>query len=487
MKRGVGIRRSWSRHRFRKPLWWQDVRFQVVAVLVAGILVSGLLFSGILLWQSSDTEHQLHAAQAWMNEGKMAWATQSLEALTEKHPDFFEGWVALGQCYLEANELDKAQQALDTAMAIRSREKEFSLEQEDMKILVGFSEATLLRLQHRYSAAETLLLKLYETYPQQPALKHALWDLYYQWGLWHLKQDPNPRKALFYLQEAQSFVTRFRYDRQMQDAIETATIRQYTLIQAQQASLEQRRHFLQEVLTYHYSHTLLSNLAQLEMEAKHPLQSLAYLQQAYQLMPNRYALHYSQALETALKIYRDQGKTQKAQAIQDTLTQIQSQLKREGNPLPYPLKVTIAQVQAKLLNTQTKEWTPEIILHLENKGQIPIPFIQFKIRLAAGQDVLQTYYEHLATPLLPFHKGSLPHRLSVTEDHRYLLQRIPQAQLQVEVWAAFEEGKEAPWFLMTKTTQPLKIQALKKAPALAKPKTAKQSSSQKQTLPSKTI
>jgi tetratricopeptide (TPR) repeat protein len=433
-----GRRKPWQR------AWWKEPKWQVVSILGAAVLLSGLVFSGVLLLDASNSQDHLHQAKQFMEEGKVAWATKDLEALTEEHPDLYEAWIDLGQCYLELNELEKAEASFEAAMAIRTKHKGLDYHSQD--VLTILAESKLLRLQHRYKEAEGLLLRAYETHPSNRDLKHALWDVYYQWGLWRLEKDADPLKALAVLENAQAFVTRYRYDVKLQDAIEVAVNRQYQRLTDTGASIKDRRRFLAHALSKHYSHTLLAKLAEVEADDKHPQESLLYLQQAYTLMPRLYALRYAKAVENALKGALIQGNQRQARSLKTRLDKLQRQIKLQKTHLPYAVAVGVMTLDLKQLNPKTGEWSPKVSVRLQNKGASEVPFTKVKLHLFSGKQTLDTYYERLKTPLTAARSVGSTQVIQLSDEHHYMVQRLEQGRLSLEVFIAFDESKDAQWY-----------------------------------------
>jgi tetratricopeptide (TPR) repeat protein len=436
--RQAGRRKPWQR------AWWKEPKWQVVSILGAAVLLSGLVFSGVLLLDASNSQDHLQQAKQLMEEGKVAWAAKDLETLTEEHPDLYEAWIDLGQCYLELNELDKAEAAFEAAMAIRTKHK--GVQHHSQDVLTILAESKLLRLQHRYKEAEGLLLRAYETHPSNRDLKHALWDVYYQWGLWRLENDADPLKALAVLENAQAFVTRYRYDVKLQDAIEVAVNRQYQRLQETETPLTDRRIFLTHALSKHYSHTLLAKLAEVEAEDKHPQESLLYLQQAYTLMPRLYALRYAKALEDALKGALIQGNQRQARSLKARLDKLQRQIKIQKTHLPYSVAVGVTALDVKQLNPKTGEWSPKVSVRLQNKGASEVPFTKVKLRLFSGKHTLDTYYERLKTPLTAVRSVGSTQVIQLSDEHHYMVQRLEYGRLSLEVFIAFDESKDAQWY-----------------------------------------
>jgi tetratricopeptide (TPR) repeat protein len=436
--RQAGRRKPWQR------AWWKEPKWQVVSILGAAVLLSGLVFSGVLLLDASNSQDHLHQAKQFMEEGKVAWAAKDLEALTEEHPDLYEAWIDLGQCYLELNELEKAEAAFEAAMAIRTKNK--GVQHHSQDVLTILAESKLLRLQHRYKEAEGLLLRAYETHPSNRDLKHALWDVYYQWGLWRLENDADPLKALAVLENAQAFVTRYRYDVKLQDAIEVAVNRQYQRLTDTGTSIKERRRFLAHALSKHYSHTLLAKLAEVEAEDKHPQVSLLYLQQAYTLMPRLYALRYSKALEDALKGALIQGNQRQARSLKARLDNLQRQIRIQKTHLPYSVAVDITALDVKQLNPKTGEWLPKVSVRLQNKGASEVPFTKVKLHLFSGKHTLDTYYERLKTPLTAAKSLGSTQVIQLSDEHHYMVQRLEYGRLSLEVFIAFDESKDAQWY-----------------------------------------
>lgn len=436
--RQSGRRKPWER------AWWKEPKWQVVSILGAAVLLSGLVFSGVLLLDASNSQDHLHQAKQFMEEGKVAWAAKDLEALTEEHPDLYEAWIDLGQCYLELNELEKAEAAFEAAMAIRTKRKSVDYQSQD--VLTILAESKLLRLQHRYKEAEGLLLRVYETQPNNHDLKHALWDVYYQWGLWRLEHDADPLQALAVLENAQAFVTRYRYDVKLQDAIEVAVNRQYQRLEDTAASLKERRSFLAYALSKHYSHTLLAKLAQVEADDKHSHESLLYLQQAYTLMPRLYALRYAKALDDALKVALIQGDQRQARSLKARLERLQRQIRIQKTHLPYSVVVGVTALSVKQLNPKTGEWSPKVSVRLQNKGASEVPFTKVKLRLFSGKQTLDTYYERLKTPLTAAKSVGSTQIIQLNSEHHYMVQRLDQGRLSLDVFIAFDESKDAQWY-----------------------------------------
>ncbi|MFN7310181.1 MAG: tetratricopeptide repeat protein [Vampirovibrionales bacterium] len=436
--RQAGRRKPWQR------AWWKEPKWQVVSILGAAVLLSGLVFSGVLLLDASNSQDYLHQAKQFMEEGKVAWAAKDLEALTEEHPDLYEAWIDLGQCYLELNELEKAEAAFEAAMAIRTKNK--GVQHHSQDVLTILAESKLLRLQHRYKEAEGLLLRAYETHPSNRDLKHALWDVYYQWGLWRLENDADPLKALAVLENAQAFVTRYRYDVKLQDAIEVAVNRQYQRLTDTGTSIKERRRFLAHALSKHYSHTLLAKLAEVEAEDKHPQVSLLYLQQAYTLMPRLYALRYSKALEDALKGALIQGNQRQARSLKARLDNLQRQIRIQKTHLPYSVAVGVTALGVKQLNPKTGEWSPKVSVRLQNKGASEVPFTKVKLHLFSGKHTLDTYYERLKTPLTAAKSLGSTQVIQLSDEHHYMVQRLEYGRLSLEVFIAFDESKDAQWY-----------------------------------------
>ena len=440
--------------------WWKEPKWQVVSILGAAMLLSALVFSGVLLLDASNSQDHLHQAKQFMEEGKVAWAVKDLEALVEEHPDLYEAWIDLGQCYLELNELEKAEAAFEAAMAIRTKHQGYNPNSPNQNtptqpqdVLTRLAESKLLRLQHRYIEAEGLLLQAYESQPNNRDLKHALWDVYYQWGLWRLEHDADPLEALAVLENAQVFVTRYRYDVKLQDAIEVALTRQYQALEDAHASLSQRRLFLSQALSKHYSHTLLAQLAQVEAEDAHPKESLRLLERAYTLMPRLYALRFAKALEEALKTALIQGDQHQARYLNTRLKRLQHQLSLHKNQLPYALSVSVTNLGFKQFNPNTGEWSPKVGVRLQNKGASSVPFTKIKLRLFSGKQTLETYYERLKTPLSASKTVGSTQVIQLATESHYMVQRLEQGRLSVDVFVAFEESKTAQWYSMGRFTQ----------------------------------
>jgi len=280
-----------------------------------------------------------------------------------------------------------------------------------------------------------------------------LWDVYYQWGLWRLQHDAEPIKALAVFENAQAFVTRYRYDVKLQAAIEVALTRQYQQLENAHASLSQRRHFLSQALSKHYSHTLLAQLAQVEAEDAHPKESLRLLEQAYTLMPRLYALRYAKALEDALKMAMSEGDTRQARYLNSRLERLQHQLSLHKNQRPYAVSASVTNLSFKQFNPKTGEWSPQVVVRLQNKGASSVPFTKIKVRLFSGKQTLDTYYERLKTPLSAFKTVGSTQVLQLTTESHYMVQRLEQGRLSVDVFVAFEESKTAQWYPVGAFTQ----------------------------------
>jgi tetratricopeptide (TPR) repeat protein len=480
-------RRATVRRRKRGPAWWKEPQWQLVLILSAAVLLSSLVFSGVLLIDASNTQNRLMQSKQYIEEGKVAWAATQLERLTEENPTHYEAWIYLGQCYLELNELEKAENAFQSAMAIRTQQVGTNPKEKD--VLGRLAESKILRIQHRYKEAESILLDLYERHPQSHDLRVALWDVYYQWGMWVLETEDNPEKALNLLQEAQPFITRFRYDVPLQKALAKAVQERHTQMVEENAPLPQQMAFLKESLSYHYSHETLSTLADLEMRLNHPTQSFVYLENAYALKPDLYALRYLQTLQERLNLAQAQGNRSTAYRLQLQVKGVQNRIKQSKNQIPYPVAVSLKQFDAFILDKRTGEWRPHVLLHLSNAGNAPIPFIKLKCRLYSDKDTLQVYYQRLEAPL-PAHdkvRGIRPVSLPLNE--RYMVQRLHQGVLSLEVFASFEESEQGMWFPIYKTSKTVvnpKQWELPNIPWESKPKPEK-TPSRPSTLPSQTI
>ena len=492
-------RRTLVRRRKRGPAWWKEPHWQLVLILSGAVVLSSLVFSGVLLIDASNTQNRLMQSKRYMEEGKVAWAATQLERLTEENPTHYEAWIYLGQCYLELNELEKAENAFQSAMAIRTQEVGGNPKEKD--VLGRLAESKILRIQHRYKEAEAILLDLYETHPQSHDLKVALWDVYYQWGMWVLEAEDNPEKALTLLQEAQPFITRFRYDLPLQTALAKAVQERYAQLLEKNASLSQQQVFLNESLRYHYSHETLSTLADLEAHLNHPTQSFRYLTEAYTLKPDVYALRYLQALQEQSNTAQAQGNFKVVNRLKSQMKAVQSHIKQQKASLPYAVSVSMKIFQAKIVDARTGEWSPHVIFNLQNHSTENVSFIKLKCRLYSAEDTLATSYHRLTIPLRPRGKVGAIQMIQLPSQARYMVQRLPQGMLSLEVFASFEESEQGTWFPLYQTSKTVvnpKQWELPNIPWESKPSTkpkpkfnsdskSNPASTQPSTLPSQTI
>jgi tetratricopeptide (TPR) repeat protein len=435
----------------RGPAWYLQPKWQVTGVLVGALVMASLLFTGALLLNYTQTNDHIVQAKQLMSEGKLAWAAREFEAVVEQNPKAYMAWVYLGQCYLELNDVEKAENAFESAMAIRRNAELKETDPKQLDLVSTVARAKILSLQEKFKEAEVLLTTAYEAHAGNDDLKLALWDVYNQWGKWHLNHDDDPQKALNLFQQARSFVTRYRYDMKLQNAMTEAIEKAYDrLLKDPKSSLEERRGFLLSALEAHYSHALLARLARVESELGHEDNALQTLRQAYTLSPKLYGLRYAKALDVAKRSARKSGDDTAAAQYNDQLAELNEALKAEseqGVSLPYDVTLTLTEFEGELLDERTGEWSPKLAFTVANQeAEETVDLLRMRIRLSSGRKTLFQQYEELKQPLAPKGEMAASQPITVKVENTFTLQQLDEGMLRCEVAVTFEEGNQATWF-----------------------------------------
>jgi tetratricopeptide (TPR) repeat protein len=427
--------------------WLRQTRWQVGFILVIAISLAGLIFSAVMLITYASTQDRLHQARQLMDEGKMAWAQRDLKALTEEQPELYTAWLYLGQCYLELNDVEQAEQAFESAMAARLHHQ-YAKNAKDP--IASLAQARLLRIKNRYVEAEKLLTKAYELHPTHQELKQALWELYYHWGYTRLESGSPPQDVLLMFQKAQAFVTRYRYDARLQAAISEALEAHYRKLEEQNASIRDRQAFLQDALREHYSHGLLALSSELAYQQKDREQATRHMKAAFALKPELYALRYISLLDEAHK--HASGDYQLF--LKAEKHRVQALYKQGKHHMPYDVRFKLLKFEASPMPGSPTEWKPDVQFSLTAaKETEPIPFLRTHTRLSSGGVLLNQQYSRLQTPSLSTAETQASTSLSIAshvfqleEAEPIVLQRLKDGQLMLEVFVSFDNSQDAPWY-----------------------------------------
>jgi|GEM_PF-5671094 len=437
----------------RGPAWYLQPKWQVTTILVGAIVAASLLFTGALFLNYTQTNDHILQAQQLMNEGKLAWAAQELESVVEQDPKAYMAWVYLGQCYLELNDVDKAENAFESAMAIRRNADTSTQSSEELDLVSTLAKAKILGLQNRYKEAEGLLTKLYETHPGNTDLKAALWDVYYRWGTWHLKNENNPEKALELFQQARSFVTRYRYDMTLQNAMTDAIEKSYDrLLKTPETTLATRKKFLESALDMHYSHPLLDRLARVQSEMGEKEKALDTLRQAYALSPTLYGLRYVKSLEIAKGDAQKSGDKKASARYNQSLAEVGKTLQKNDQKsavLPYVIAVSLNTFEADILDAKTGEWQPKLGFTITNQDpDQTVERLRLRVRLSSGGATLFQQYVSLNQALTPKGDMASSQPMTIPVETSFTPQQLKGGILECEIAVTFEEGSRAVWFPM---------------------------------------
>jgi tetratricopeptide (TPR) repeat protein len=424
----------------RRFAWLKETRWQVGLILGGAIGLAGLLFSVVMLVNYSSTQDRIQQAHALMDEGKVAWAADSLKTITEEHPDSYTAWLYLGQCYLELNDVEQAEQAFESAMAIRLNQTMGKASKDPIAVL---AKARLLRIKKRYLEAEKLLLESYELHPKNTELRQALWDLYYQWGYSRLEEGKPSSEVLPMFRKAQTFVSRYRYDAKLQAAISEALEKEYNTMLQKRATLQAKRAFLKEALTANYSHGLLSLAAELEQEQGQLNEALRYLKAAFTLRPELYALRYLALLEAAEK----QVSASQHSVLAAEKARVRLIYQKANAQVPYPIQLSVVAFGATPEVDSPTEWVPNIQLRLKNNDNAPIPLLRLHLRLSSGGKLLSQEYHRMDKM---GEKGSTTPadsiEVSLDSEDRISIQSLQQGRIKLEVFASFDVSQDSKWY-----------------------------------------
>jgi tetratricopeptide (TPR) repeat protein len=147
---------------------------QYSTTVISAILFAGIVFSGFLLFRFTDTDDLLARGRRQLYEGKVAWAAKTFETLVARHKDSYDGYLLLGETYLQLEDRPNAERAFLAATALRGGVKLG----QTTDVMAGIALSKLSVAKGQFLQAEQQLQTLWKNQPGA--------------AQWLLAAQPNP-------------------------------------------------------------------------------------------------------------------------------------------------------------------------------------------------------------------------------------------------------------------------------------------------------
>lgn len=425
-----------------------EPRAQALWLTLSLSLFGLLLLSGALLFRYSDTEDLLSRGKQYLLEGKAAWAAETFRRLVHSSPKVSEGYLRLGQAYLELGEPQLAQQAFETAALLESPAQSLSQTPAQKAI----AQANLAVASGQFASAKTQLLTVLKALPPaspqtnaaQADLNEALATLHTLWGLFLLEEAHQPQQAALRFEEGLSFirpVTATQAERRA--ALVGRTVDALLQAQAYKAQRHgpyaQQKALLLKALGFQYNPVILLKLAQAAQQAGQPQAALSYYEEAFTLEPALVAKPFSLWLQQEEKRLLALGKPQAAQKPAALLKQVVAQ-GLEPISLAWPVMVNALNLTTVVLDKDTGELKPRVQLNLSNQRATALPFVQVKAIFYSGDKPLTT-----AIQTVRLLGAGQSRSLSLQPLDELDVYKLEEGKLKAKVWVAFSEAAKPHW------------------------------------------
>lgn len=461
------LRKNHKRLQYQ-PLFQERPLLVVGLAVVSAIVVASLVFSLLVFIFTPNSNEQLSQAEDLMHEGKTAFASTLLEKLVAKDSNHYVAHIRLGQCYLQLNEVAKAENEFRLAMALRyARSVGANVDADD--VLGNIAQAKLRTLQGHLVDAEAQLMHTYERFPEQSDVKQALWELYTTWGESLLKQK-NYRSSLEKLSLSIDYLNNFDEESTSRTLMDTTLTQWLDTLQAKQAPLTEWEGVFTFSQKHHYSYKTLARLADIYKQHHQLEKAFALYRQAYLLQPDELSLKYglflndllaeAEATDSHVKLaphLREQALQQQRWLQKNVKPAKKAGLQKEstGQANRY-LHATHIHVNTTAIDPKSLELQPNISFNLQNRSAYTLDYVRLFVVIKNKQQV--TLYSKQYTLPYPLEAqgrtGDV--RTVVLESERPLpLLRLPEGQGMVEIWVTLNNDASVTWTPLYKQSHTL--------------------------------
>lgn len=401
---------------------------QFVTTLVSAVVLTGFVFSGFLLFRYTDAQDLLMRGKRYLAQGKVAWAVNTFQTLVHQYPKHFEGYLLLGQAYLDQGYPDKAVAAFRKASRLRPSGD------EDASAFLAMSK--LAMAQGNFEMAEAALLKAYGLSGQSDATRQALLDLYSRWGdrsvmealellnrpdaedegeeIDRKKQrihvdlrkltDATPAEllhpakavtAIRYYGHALRYVNRYSQQEALVDKLVATQLLYASWLEDKKKPMKAIT-MLRESLKHRRLPETMARIAELYAANGKPNSAIEWYRKAHDVSPNTIGARLSQLLMKRANELAMAGKKQEAEALM-------AEARKASRDANLPMDELYPIGTDGVSFTFHEDWAkrtiaPHLKITFENQGDHMLGSLQAKARFIQNGQVLGEVVETVATP-----------------------------------------------------------------------------------------
>jgi Flp pilus assembly protein TadD len=418
-----------------------DPRTQYLTTILSAIGFAALVFSGFLLFRYSDTEDLLSRGKQLMTEGKVAYAAKTFQMLVNRDDRNYEGHLLLGQAMLELGDRRKAELEFRRASALQDASRPDA---------AGVALSKLALARKDFVEAERLLIKAYQSAPQDSAIQQALFDLYDFWGDELSRETTDSAKivqAIRCYDRALRYVRDFETEEGVKDKL-VKLLGEEAQRKALAKQYDPAVTLYQASLKYRYSPGTLIKIAETYEQAKRLDDAIAWFRKAFDANPASISLKLANILTRKAQELQMQGKSAEADKYLAEAKKV-SQVAQMPPEVLYPVALKDVALVPKDFDKVTGEFTPTLKLRLENTGSRPVTFLILKAEFFSGSKSLGTASQVVVTPAQPLEalgNGDKSARTVELVSHDAMnVQMVDNRLLRTRVSIAYNEDQTPNW------------------------------------------
>jgi tetratricopeptide (TPR) repeat protein len=417
LSRNAHFRRRPNR-RFVFGNFYLNPSAQYSTTVISAILFAGIVFSGFLLFRFADTDDLLARGRRQLYEGKVAWAAKTFETLVARHKDSYDGYLLLGETYLQLEDRPNAERAFLAATALRGGVKKG----QTTDVMAGIALSKLLVAKGQFAQAEQQLQALWKQQPgaaqwllaaqpdpsqytttsKRPAppnhdinrLQSALFLLYQRWAEVADNTHSNYSQTIAFYEKALLYAQDITQETQIKEKL-IETISVYCEHLDLKTHTDDVVHMLKKSLRYRYIPDTLINIAEAYEKTNKLDDAITWYRKAFDVNPSLISLKLSNMLMRRANELLLEKKSELAEPLFEEAKKINATATIPLEAL-YPVSIDHLAINAPL-NSDSGDLPITVTMTVQNQGERPIPVLLVKTTFYAANNTTDPLAEAIET------------------------------------------------------------------------------------------
>jgi tetratricopeptide (TPR) repeat protein len=429
---------------------------QYATTVVSSIVLAGCVFSGLLLFRTVDADDLLVRGRRQLAEGKVAWAAKTFETLVSRRPDSYDGYLLLGEAYLQLGDRKKAEQAFWTASSMKGGLPKPG-GARDPQLAMALSKLAVARKQ--FAPAERELLALAKAQQPQtsalevarlaPPLKEAFYTLYQQWGDHLIRESNDVANAATKYEQALRFSQSLAQDTQMKETLLETLSRDADQLDAQKRYADVAS-VLKKSLRYKYLPDTLVGIAEAYEKDGKIDEAIAWYRKAFDANPGVISLKLSNMLIEKGRRLVTEKKLAEAEACFNEARKVSASAAVPMEVL-FPVRVSGFTIKNQA-DVETGEVHPSVKVTFFNEADRPLTFLRAKASFWVDGNLVAEQVAPVANekaPLAPKGKGGRDGKSSLlvtlSPETPLSLADLRGKMMRVKLSVAYTDEANTPW------------------------------------------